>query len=210
MAAAIAAIILAAGSGRRFNPAQGDPKVLALLDGKPLLRHVAEAAAASRAKPVIVVAGPNIQKIQAALAGLDAVLVRNSDLDAGLSHSLALGLAQVPAPCAGAVILLADMPRIGAAIINRLIEAFENAEPAPRAVVPVRQGRRGNPVLLGRAIFRNAGTLSGDRGARALIEAGDRGIITCEIDDAAIETDVDTVADLAALQRDPMDDNGAA
>ena len=48
------------------------------------------------------------------------------------------------------------MPRVKAKTIDRLIETFEKASPEPRAVVPHYKGRRGNPVLLGRAIFREA------------------------------------------------------
>ena len=57
----IAAIILAAGQASRFRAAAGESgpatKLVAQLEGKPLVRHVAEAALASRAAPVIVVTG---------------------------------------------------------------------------------------------------------------------------------------------------------
>lgn len=197
--APIAAIILAAGRGERFGGEA--PKILAELAGKPLLRHVAEAAAASQARPLIAVLGPAVKSTEAALAGLDAICLANETPAAGLSHSLALGLAAVPEHCAGAIILLADMPRVTAAMIDRLLAAFY-AAPAPvRAVIPTHEGRRGNPVLLGRALFAEAMRLTGDQGARVLFPAPMPGIIECPIEDAAIETDIDTQADLAALAR---------
>ena len=197
----IAAIILAAGMGQRFGGDTAQPKILAPLAGKPLIRHVGEAAAASQAHPIIAVLGPAAEKAEAALAGLDANCVTNKDPGAGLSHSLALGLANVPEQCAGAIILLADMPRISAAIIDRLIAAFKDAPQPPHAVIPTRAGRRGNPVLLGRAIFADAMKIAGDRGARALFEGATQGIITCAIEDEAIEIDVDTQESLARLAR---------
>ncbi len=197
----IAAIILAAGIARRFGAATEESKVLAPLAGKPLICHVAEAAAASQADPIIAVLGPAAEKVEAALAGLAATCLRNEDPAAGLSRSLALGLAAVPDHCAGALILLADMPRVSAEIIDRLLGAFRAAPEAPRAVVPVRAGRRGNPVLLGRAIFADAMKLEGDWGARSLVEARSDGIIACPIDDAAIEIDIDTKEALAQLAR---------
>lgn len=200
-AADIAAIILAAGMARRFGDATEASKVVALLAGKPLVRHVAEAAAASQARPLIAVLGPAAEQVEAALAGLDATCRYNEDPSRGLSHSLALGLADVPQQCAGAIILLADMPRVSAEIIDRLVAAFRAATVTPRAVVPVRAGRRGNPVLLGRAIFADAMKIDGDQGARALLAMQTDGIIECPIDDDAIETDVDSKADLARLAR---------
>jgi molybdenum cofactor cytidylyltransferase len=93
------------------------------------------------------------------------------------------------------------MPRITPAILDRLIDTFETAERPPDAVGPVRRGRRGNPVRLGRAVFARAAALLGDQGARGLLDDAPAAILACEIDDAAIEIDVDTLADLAALQR---------
>ncbi len=194
----VAAIILAAGSGTRFSV--DTPKILAELAGKPLIRHIVDAATASRARPLIVVVGAAGKRTEAALAGFDCDFVHNDNPAAGLSRSLALGLAALPQDCGGAVILLADMPRVKAKTIDRLIETFEKASPEPRAVVPVSKGRRGNPVLLGRTIFGEAMRLTGDRGARSLLEDG-AGILACEIDDDGIEIDVDTNADLAALAR---------
>ncbi|MGO9133581.1 MAG: NTP transferase domain-containing protein [Methylovirgula sp.] len=199
--AEIAAIILAAGKGARFGSDPNAPKILAPLAGKPLIRHVAEAARASLAQPLIVVLGPASEKAQSALAGLDANCLVNNDPEAGLSRSLALGLSAVPERCAGAIILLADMPRIRADIIDRLVAAFRDAKESPRAVIPVRAGRHGNPVLLGRAIFPAVMQLTGDRGARALLRGETRGIIECPINDVAIEIDVDTKESLAELAR---------
>jgi molybdenum cofactor cytidylyltransferase len=202
---AVAAIILAAGGGTRFSGPSDTPKILTELAGKPLIRHVAEQAAASRARPVIVVVGAAAQRIEAALAELDCAFVQNNDPAAGMSRSLTLGLAAVPPNCRGAVILLADMPRVTAKTIDRLIGTFEKASPPPRAVVPHYQGRRGNPVLLARAIFREAIALTGDHGARSLLE-DTAGILTCTIDDDGIEIDVDTSADLIALARQMRED----
>lgn len=195
----VAAIILAAGLGTRFGA--DTPKILAELAGKPLLRHVAEAATKSQARPIIVVLGASADKAEAALNGLSANIVRNDDPAAGLSHSLAMGLAAVPEHCAGAIILLADMPRVSNAMIDHLLAAFRAAPEPPRAVIPTHAGRRGNPVLLGRAIFADVMRLTGDRGAGALLRRETQGIIECPIDDEAIATDIDTPDALAALAR---------
>lgn len=188
----IAAIILAAGRSTRFGET---PKVLATLDGKPLVRHVAEAALASRARPVFVVVGNAAAKISAALDGLGVEIVPAADFAQGLSRSLRAGLARVPDDADGAAVLLADMPRVSPALIDRLIDCFIAAG-KPSAVVPTYHGRRGNPVLLGRKLFGAAAALEGDVGARAILGAD---TIYYPVDDNAVNTDIDTLEDLRRL-----------
>jgi molybdenum cofactor cytidylyltransferase len=197
---AIAAIILAAGRASRFAAGADDSKVLAKLRGQPLVRHVAEATLASRATPVIVVTGQAGDKVEAALEGLALTTIRNADPDLGLSHSLHLGLAALPEKTAGALILLADMPYVTAALIDRLIAAFANAATAPHAVVPIYQGQRGNPVLLGAGLFAQAMATTGDRGARALLDAAGIKVLEHPIDDDAIMIDIDTREALAKFE----------
>ena len=91
----------------------------------------------------------------------------NPDYSKGLSTSLISGLNALPADCDGALILLGDMPAIDPGLLDRLIAAFDPAE--DRAIiVPVHDGRRGNPVLWARRFFPEMRELSGDAGARAL------------------------------------------
>jgi molybdenum cofactor cytidylyltransferase len=190
---AIAAIILAAGQAKRFGKGS---KVVAELDGKPLVRHVAEAALASRARPVLVVVGHAAAVTAIALAGLEVRLVHAPDFEAGLSRSLRAGLAALPASTVGALILLADVPRVSAKLIDRLIGAFEAVE--PNALVPVHGGQRGNPVIIGRALFAPLGALDGDRGASQILGSLP-GVVELPVEDAAVTVDIDTQEDLHRL-----------
>lgn len=200
----IGAIILAAGQARRFGAGPEDTKVLALLDGVPLIRYVARAALGSQAGPIIVVTGHAGQRVEAALADLDIQFVHNPDPAAGLSQSLKLGLDHLPGHVLGAIILLADMPYVSAQLIDRLLAAFESAPAEALAIVPVRAGRRGNPVLLGKHIFAAVKEIEGDRGARSLLDALEYGIIEVPIDDQAIDIDVDTPEMLDNLSKKPL------
>ncbi|MCJ2006310.1 NTP transferase domain-containing protein [Methylobacterium sp. J-092] len=165
---AIGAVLLAAGRGTRFG---AEPKLLARLDGTPLVRHAAEAALASRARPVVVVLGAHAVAVRAVLHNLDLVFVENAAFGSGLSTSLRAGLAALPAETDAAVILLGDMPRVTPAQIDRLAAAYRAAEPAPSAVVPTIAGCRGNPVLLDRRVLGDAlASLSGDHGAGPLLK----------------------------------------
>lgn len=184
----VAAIILAAGRGLRFGP---EPKLLARYRGKPLVRHVAEAALASSAGSVLAVLGHEAERVAAALDGLAVTIVHNPLYADGLSTSLQAGFAALPRRAQAAVILLGDMPLVSGALIDGLVSAWRDAEPV--AVVPTTQGRRGNPVLLSRALAPEIRTLSGDRGAAPLLE-GRTGVLELPIDDMAIHRDVDTPA----------------
>ena len=197
----IAAIILAAGQASRFRAAAGaagpETKLVALLDGSPLVRHVAQAALASRARPVIVVTGHAQGAVRAALEGLPVTFVHNPEYATGLASSLQQGLAQVPPDCDGALVLLGDMPLINAPIIDELIDAFENI-PDTKAVAPVRDGMRGNPVLLARALFSAVERLQGDVGARALLAEAKGDVLEVAIASRAVSYDVDTPEALAS------------
>jgi molybdenum cofactor cytidylyltransferase len=191
----VAAVILAAGEAKRFRRSPDETKLVAELDGKPIVRHVAEAALASRAHPVLLVTGHAHAQVLGALDGLILERTHNRDPGAGLSASLKLAVRALPSTARGAVILLGDMPRIPPSLIDRLIDAFDTAPVEPLAVVPVRDGRRANPALIGRGLFAAVRTLEGDKGARDLIAAR-KGILELPVGDSAIEIDIDTREDL--------------
>ena len=199
-AAPVAAIVLAAGRGTRFAAAaNGEFKLLATLDGLPLVRRVVDAASRSTAREVIVVTGHEGHAVMTALAGYTVREVCNPRYAEGLSTSLQAGIASLPADIAGAVVLLADMPHVNAAVIDALTVAFRQ-QPDVCAVVPIHNGRRGNPVLLSRAVFPAVASLTGDSGARRLLDdASD--VLGVVIDDDAITLDVDTPDALAGLRR---------
>ena len=188
-------MVLAAGHSSRM----GDNKLLAELDGQPLIRHAVRAALASRAHPVVVVTGNQSDKVRAALAGLDVVFAHNPDFASGMASSLRMGVTAVP-NAAAAMICLGDMPRVTAAHLDQLVAAFGDAGDDGAIVVPTCERKRGNPVVWGRDHFGEIGELSGDVGARSLIERHASRVRTVAIDDPAILVDVDTPDALAALR----------
>jgi molybdenum cofactor cytidylyltransferase len=199
----IAAILLAAGRSSRFHAAGGAEasKLIAEFRGRPIVRWVAEAALGSRARPVIVVAGHARGAVETALAGLPLTFVFNPDFATGIASSLKAGLVAAPEDAAGAIILLGDMPEIRSDTIDVILEAFEK-NPAALAAAPTHDGRRGNPVLLGRALFARVKSLEGDEGARRLISAADSArVVEIAFADASVTTDVDTPADLNAARK---------
>jgi molybdenum cofactor cytidylyltransferase len=192
----IAAVVLAAGRSTRMR---GSNKLLAEIGSKPLARIVVEQALASRARPVIVVTGHERERVEAALAGLPVRLVHNPDFAEGLGSSLRTGIAAVPAEADGVIVCLGDMPQVDAALIDRLIAAFD-PERSALAVVPTIEGKRGNPVLWSRRFFPDLMAIEGDVGARHLIGRYGEAVIEVPLTGKAALVDIDTPEALSGVK----------
>jgi molybdenum cofactor cytidylyltransferase len=196
---AIAAVVLAAGKSSRMG---GPNKLLAEIGGKPLVRHVVDAALASRARPVVVVTGHQRDKVEAALAGLPVKFVHNPRFADGLGTSLKAGIAALgglPAEADGAIVCLGDMPQVDASLIDRLIGAFDPDHGA-LVVVPTIDGKRGNPVVWSRRFFPDLMAVEGDVGARYLIGRYTEAVAEVPLTGTAALTDVDTPEALEAVR----------
>jgi molybdenum cofactor cytidylyltransferase len=199
----IAAVILAAGRSTRFAGDQpGTTKLIAELHGKPLIRHAADAALASKARPVIVVTGHARNLVQDALAGLPITFAHNKDYASGLASSLRTGIAGVPHSAAAATVLLGDMPLVTSNLVDELIARFEQNSEA-NAIVPVADGRRGNPVLIARSLFLAVKQLTGDDGARRLLHDPKLRVVEVPVAGAGASTDIDTADQLAHMRGKP-------
>lgn len=186
---AVGAVLLAAGRASRMGESAGH-KLLAQFDGEPLVRRMATVALGSKAAQTAVVTGHRADDVAAALAGLDVDVVDNPAYGSGMASSLKAGLGALNGKLAGALVLLGDMPALTSEHLDRLIAAFGAA--GGGAIVRACDGeRRGNPVILPRAAFDDAMALSGDVGARTLVESGIWPVRDIDIGPAA-RLDVDT------------------
>lgn len=116
----LAGVVLAAGTSSRF----GANKLLLRLDSEPLVRRAARQAAEAGLGPVIVVLGHEADVVAGALGGLAVETIVNPAYRAGMYGSMQTGIERVPGDCAGAVVLLGDMPLVKAAMIEALVERF--------------------------------------------------------------------------------------
>lgn len=182
-----AAVVLAAGLSTRFG---GATKQLADLDGRPLVSHVVATALASDVGEVVVVVGHDGDRVAAA-AGDDPRVraIVNPDPAAGMATSLRAGVAALAPTVERLVILLGDQPGIDPALVDRVLAAVVDH---PAARVRYRD-HPGHPVAFARSAFPALAALTGDVGARDLLERLD----THEVDvDAPSPADVDTPEDL--------------
>jgi molybdenum cofactor cytidylyltransferase len=188
-----AALVLAAGAGKRF----GGQKLLAHLHGTPILQFSLDLAHAAGLRPVAVVVGPDAQAFERRLAWQGEMRVVNPRPDEGISSSVRLGLqALATTDATRALVLLGDQPRLGLAQLEAILAApVDETRPI---VVPRYNGKPGNPVLLERAAWPLAEGLTGDTGMAQLFAANQDLLRYVDIDGA--NPDVDTAADLEALE----------
>ena len=183
----VAGLVMAAGRSSRM----GANKLLMDDNGKPIVARVVEQALAADLAEIIVVTGHQEAEVRAALAGHGVRFVPCADYADGMSASLRCGLKALPADIDAALVLLGDMPRVGTALLRRMIAAFNPTE-GRAIIVPSFQGKRGNPVLWDRRFFGEMMELAGDVGARHLI--GEHAELVTEIaaEDGGIFLDIDT------------------
>jgi molybdenum cofactor cytidylyltransferase len=190
------ALLLAAGQGARF----GGGKLLAPLAGAPLVAGALRTAFLSPVRRVFVaVADPAVRAaVEATADRLKASdrlgLVEVEDADEGMGASLRAVASVLPDDTAGAFVFLGDMPAIDPATPARLAMALGSAHDI---VAPTYLGRRGHPVLFGATWLPALRALSGDEGARALLERAGARLTPIAVPDPGIHLDVDRREDLA-------------
>jgi molybdenum cofactor cytidylyltransferase len=184
------AIILAAGASSRM----GAVKQLVEIDGVPLIARAVDAALAAKAHPVVVVLGAHAGKIRESLAGRPVLEALNPDWSSGLSSSVRAGLdaALAAEPTLDAVLLAPiDQPALSSGIIGKLADLHR----ATGRIASARyNGRNGAPAVFGRAHFDDLRALSGDQGARGLLNQVPGNIASVEL--PAMGVDLDTPEDV--------------
>lgn len=158
----VCAILLAAGRSQRFGTAD---KLLASIDDAPLVSHIARRLQTMRFGGLVAVCSNN--QVSQLLTDAGFAVMHNPMPQAGLSHSLVLGINAVPPELGVALICLADMPRVSVQHLTALLDAFDPAI-AP-IVASSREGQAMPPALFARSQFAALESLTGDRGARDLL-----------------------------------------
>jgi molybdenum cofactor cytidylyltransferase len=190
------AIILAAGPSSRM----GTPKQLLCVEGRPLVVRAAEAALASGAWPVVVVLGAHAEKIRPVLARLPVLIAENAAWPEGMAAAIRTGittLQQFSRALQAALVALCDQPAFSADTVAQLVAAQRTTG---RSIVAARYAdRQGAPAIFLREHFPTLISLTGEEGARALLN-GDPSKVAA-VDLPALALDLDTPDDYANLRK---------
>ena len=182
-------VVLAAGAGRRF----GGDKMLADIDGQPMIRHVASAYAELCGQATVVIAED--ERLRHALDGVAADVVVNREASEGIASSIRAAVTHSRHHPA-LMIALGDEPRVDRGLVMRVMQLWH--EQRPPMVVPRYNGEPGHPVLFDEAVYDELLTLEGDRGAKGLIERYGSKVLAVEVDGPR-PLDIDTTNDLEKL-----------
>lgn len=190
------AIVLAAGASTRM----GTPKQLLPLDGSPLVLRAVMVALASAAWPVVVVLGAHAEKVRPLLARHPVLIAENSAWAEGMASSIRAGimtLQQFSRSLEGALVALCDQPAFSAEVIAQL-EATQRT--TGRSIVAARYaGRNGAPAIFLREHFPALAALTGEEGARTLLNTASAQLATVDL--PALAVDLDTPGDYAAQRQ---------
>jgi len=189
----IAAVVLAAGLSRRM----GQPKLLMKVGGRALVRYVVESVLSGGVDSVWVVTGPDVEPVEAALAGIEVQIAVNPAPEEGQAGSVRTGIAALPASVDAVLIALGDQPLLAPSIIPALLAARRTT---PKLIVAPRyRDGQGNPVVFKREIFPELLRLTGDQGARPIIQKEPTRVEWVELD-LPMPPDVDTPDDYEKIR----------
>jgi molybdenum cofactor cytidylyltransferase len=188
----IIGVLLAAGGARRF----GSQKLVATLDGVPVVRRAFDALSPATDGTIVVV-GSEADAVTRALDGKTASIVVNADWALGLSTSLRCGILATPPSTEAVIVGLGDEPAVDPHVCRELVRAWRRDR---KAIVAARyNGVQDHPVLFDRAVFAELTSLEGDVGAKSVINRSAERVGFVEVS-APQPIDVDEPGDLRRIE----------
>jgi len=182
----ISAILLAAGQSKRMN---GENKLTREIQGIPLIKHSIKNILSSSVDELIVVLGYQKEIVEKLIGKNEKIkIVFNKNFENGMASSIKTGLNHFSEKTEAFFICLGDMPLVNHNIYNQLIKSKNNKE----IIVPTYKGQQGNPVLFDKSMKEKIRNISGDSGAKKILELNKDKILNLEINDQSITKDFDT------------------
>jgi CTP:molybdopterin cytidylyltransferase MocA len=149
----LAVLLLAAGEGSRLG---AHPKALLRKDGQTLLGLFSGAIQGFAPTEYIVVTGFHAGAIESEIKKMNSSLthsievIQNPTPERGQASSVRLGLESLEGEFDVLLVALSDQPEIGVSEVQELVDAFLNRETSKEIILPMVEGRRGNPVIFSR------------------------------------------------------------
>ena len=189
----ISAILLAAGQSKRMD---GENKLIKEIQGAPLIKYSVKNILASSVDELIIVLGYQKEIIEKLIDKNNKIkFVFNKDFENGMASSIKTGLDNLSEKTEAFFICLGDMPMINHDIYNQLIKSKDNKE----IIVPTYKGQQGNPVLFDKSMKETVMNITGDVGAKKILELNKDKILNLEINDQNITKGFNTQDDFNSL-----------
>ena len=182
----ISAILLTAGQSKRMD---GENKLTKEIQGVPLIKHSVKNILVSSIDELIIVLGYQKEIIEKLIDPNEKIkFVFNKDFESGMASSIKIGLDNLSEKTEAFFICLGDMPMVNHNIYNQLIKSKNNKE----IIVPNYKGQQGNPVLFNKSMKEKIINISGDVGAKKILELNKDKILNLEINDQGVTKGFDT------------------
>jgi molybdenum cofactor cytidylyltransferase len=184
----IVAVVLVAGESSRM----GRPKALLPIGDKNFIETIVEALREAGLEKIIVVLGHSAEEMRQKIMHLPVTILVNPDYKRGQLSSLQVAVRYLlgQANCSSMLVHLVDHPYINSALVNLLIQRFE--ESGKLIAVPRFRGKRGHPVIFARGLFSEILRAPEDQGAKAVVNAHRSETLEFDTDDEGITLDIDT------------------
>ena len=189
----VSAILLAAGQSKRMN---GENKLTKEIQGIPLIKHSVKNILASSIDELIIVLGHQKETIEKLINKNEKIkFVFNKDFESGMASSIKAGLNHLSKNTEAFFICLGDMPMVNSDIYNQLIKSRNHKD----IIVPTYKGQQGNPVLFDNSMKDKVLNISGDVGAKKILELNKAKILNLKINNQSIVKGFNTQDDFSSL-----------
>ena len=189
-------ILLAAGQSKRMN---GENKLTKEIEGIPLIKYSVKNILGSAVDELIIVTGYQKEIIENIIDKNKKIkFVYNKDFSNGMASSINAGLCEISTKSKNFFISLADMPNVNQNIYNKLIKGKNSyniklkPENRKEIIIPTSDGKDGNPVLFSIFMKTDVMKISGDHGAKKIIENNKNKILRIPFEGDGVILDFDT------------------
>lgn len=191
----VACVILAAGASSRL----GQPKQLVRIDGETLLKRTARLAREAGCNPIVVILGFEAERIRTELDPSDIVIVTNKEWPSGMCSSVRCGietLSRFDPASENVLLLVCDQLALNSDVLRQLVETHIAAS---SLITAARYGgRSGVPAIFSSPFFPNLKIITGDCGAREILE--EHADVVTYVDFPGGEDDLDTPEQLGRIR----------
>ena len=189
----ISAILLAAGQSKRMD---GENKLTKKIQGVPLIKYSVKNILASSINELIIVLGHQKEIIEKLIDKNEKIkFIFNKDFESGMASSIKTGLDNLSEETEAFFICLGDMPMVSHDIYDQLIKSRNQKN----IIVPTYKGQQGNPVLFDKSMKETVINITGDVGAKKILELNKDKILNIEINDQNISKGFNTQGDFSSL-----------
>tara|TARA_Y100000590_G_C15455778_1_gene914500 strand:+ start:251 stop:823 length:573 start_codon:yes stop_codon:yes gene_type:complete len=189
----ISAILLAAGKSKRMN---GENKLTKKFKGIPLIKYAVQNILASAIEEVIIILGYQSEIVEKIIDKNNKIkFVLNKNFESGMASSIKIGLNNLSDKTESFFICLGDMPMVNSDIYNQIIKHKNNKE----IIVPTYKKQQGNPILFSASMREKIMKVSGDSGAKKILELNKDKIFSLEINNIGITKGIDSLENFNSL-----------